>query len=669
MPESQNRPLRVFLCHAKEDKPTVREVHQQLNAEGWIDSWLDEERILLGQDWDLKIQKELEVADAVIVFISDTAMKKEGYVQKELRLIYDISLYKPEDTIFIIPLRLEDCQPPLRFRLWQWGDYFGEKKEITYHNLIQSLKQRYQQKLQLEVKENLTGKRDDVARRVQAKKISEDKEKYARTKNLFIQKLLRKRVSDERIPLPSILPADQSMRPDERLINRMAGMIEMTLAQFGIVATVIGFRFGPTVTQFAVQPGFIKKRGHPAEEHTQQMKKLITQIASLQNDLELALAVERIRIEAPVPSKPYIGIEVPNSRKLIVGMRSILENDVFHEIRAPLAIALGRDVGNRPVVADLERMPHLLIAGSAGAGKSVCIASLAASLAMTNSPEDLRMVMIDAKMVGLWHFNGLPHLYGKVEVNIDRILSVLRWLIIEMENRYRLIEPDHNMAHVPRIVVFIDELAVLMMLAPDQTEYALVRLAQSADAVGIHLIIATRPPFTNAVMKRKSIFPARLAFALPSSEDSRSILNTTGAERLLGRGDMLFLNPQVGNLIRLQGVMITDQEIERVIMHWQEVMHVYQETPPWEQLPTEPEKDQDEDLIEKATSIVRQSHRASASMLQRRLRIGYPRAARLLDQLEELGIIGPSQGGGKERDVLLEPIENDSPNEKGESIE
>lgn len=155
MPKSQNRSLRVFLCHAKEDKSVVRELYQWLDAEGWIDAWLDEERILLGQDWDLKIQKELDVADAVIVFISDIAMKKEGYVQKELRLIYDISLYKPEDTIFVIPLRLEDCQPPWRFRLWQWGDYFGEKKEITYQNLIQSLKQRYQQKLQLEVKENL----------------------------------------------------------------------------------------------------------------------------------------------------------------------------------------------------------------------------------------------------------------------------------------------------------------------------------------------------------------------------------------------------------------------------------------------------------------------------------------------------------------------------------
>jgi len=565
-------------------------------------------------------------------------------------------------------LRLEDCQPPWRFRLWQWGDYFGERKEITYHNLIQSLKQRHQQKSQLEIKENLAHKTKDVARRVEAKKISEDKAKYARIKNLFIQKLLRTRERDERIPLPSILLPDQSMRPDERLINRMAGMIEMTLAEFGIVATVIGFRFGPTVTQFAVQPGFIKRRGRPAEGHTQPMKKLIAQIASLQNDLELALAVERIRIEAPVPGKPYLGIEVPNSRKLIVGMRSILENDVFHKIKAPLAIALGRDVGNQPLVADLGRMPHLLIAGSAGSGKSVCIASIATSLAMNNSPEDLRMVMIDSKRAGLWHFNGLPHLYGKVEVNIDRILSVLRWLIIEMENRYRSIEPDHNMAHVPRIVVFIDEFAALMMLVPEQTEYALIRLAQSADAVGIHLIIATRPPFTNAVMKRKALFPARLAFALPSSGDSRSILNTTGAEGLLGRGDMLFLNPEVGNLIRLQGVMITDQEIERVIMHWQEVIPVSQERPPWEQLLTEPEKNQDEDLIEKAIAIVRQSHRASASMLQRRLRIGYLRAARLLDQLEEMGIIGPPQGGGRERGILSASTENDSQNKKGENI-
>jgi DNA segregation ATPase FtsK/SpoIIIE, S-DNA-T family len=660
MSKSYDRPLRVFLCHASQDKPIVRELYQRLALESWIDAWLDEERILLGQDWDLKIQKELDAADAVIVFISDVAMKKEGYVQKELRLIYDIALNKPEDVIFVIPLRLEDCQPPWRFRLWQWGDYFGGKKDLTYYSLIQSLKKRYQQTLQLERKNNLPRNAKDVALRVERRKISEAKGEYARTKILFSQKLVHKRKRNERILLSNIFLADQTVRPDERLINRMAEMIEKTLSEFGIVATVIGFRLGPTVTQFAIQPVPIKRSSYTAKEYTQQMKKLVTQLASLQKDLELALSVERLRVAA-VPDKPYISIEVPNSRKSTVRMRSILETDAFNKNNAPLAIAVGRDVGNGPVVADLERMPHLFITGLPESGKSVCIASVVACLAMNNSPEDLRMVMIDSKMVGLWRFNGLPHLYGKVEVNIDRILGVLRWLIIEMENRYRLIETDHGVATLPRIVVFIDELAYLLMLAPEQTEYALVRLTKSADAVGIHLIIATRPPFMNAVMKIKANVPARLAFALSSAVDSRSIINATDAENLLGQGDMLFLIPDVSNPVRAQGVMVTDQEIESLVVHWQKVINVSQEAPPWEELLTEPEKEQDEPLIEKAITVVRQSQRASASMLQRRLRIGYPRAARLLDQLEEMGIIGPSLGGGKERVILPESTVNDSP--------
>ncbi|RPJ21500.1 MAG: DNA translocase FtsK, partial [Chloroflexi bacterium] len=351
------------------------------------------------------------------------------------------------------------------------------------------------------------------------------------------------------------------------------------------------------------------------------------------------------------------------------------ETDAFHRIGTPLAMALGRDVSGQPVVADLARMPHLLIAGATGSGKSVCITSIAACLAMNNPPEDLRMVMIDSKMVELLRFNGLPHLYGKVETNIERILGVLRWVVVEMEHRYRLLEAAHTRdletynrraarkkegAPLPRIVVLIDELADLMMSAPDQTEHNLVRLAQMARATGIHLIVATQRPSTDVVTGLiKANFPARLAFAVASGVDSRVILDYTGAESLLGRGDLLFLNPEVGNPIRAQGVMITDMEIERLIAHWQKAVEMSTDAPPWEKLLIEPEGNEDEGLIEKAVSIVRQSQRASASLLQRRLRIGYPRAARLLDQLEEMDVVGPSQGGGKERDVLLGPLDED----------
>jgi S-DNA-T family DNA segregation ATPase FtsK/SpoIIIE len=483
------------------------------------------------------------------------------------------------------------------------------------------------------------------------------------------------RERDERLPALTILLADQNTRPDERTINQTAGMIEKTLAEFGIVATVIGFRVGPTVTQFAVQPGFMKRGSATSEEEAQQIKVRVAQIASLQKDLALALSAERLRIEAPVPGKPYIGIEVPNSHTSVVRMRSILETEAFHKIGTPLAMALGRDVSGQPVVADLARMPHLLIAGATGSGKSVCITAIAACLAMNNSPEDLRMVMIDSKMVELLRFNGLPHLYGKVETNVERILGVLRWVVVEMEHRYRLLEASHSrdvesynrkMARkkdgtpLPRIVVLIDELADLMMSAPDQTEHNLVRLAQMARATGIHLIVATQRPSTDVVTGLiKANFPARLAFAVASGVDSRVILDANGAENLLGRGDMLFLNPEVGNPIRAQGVMITDMEIERLIAHWQKSVETSTEAPPWEKLLIEPEENEDEGLIEKAVSIVRQSQRASASLLQRRLRIGYPRAARLLDQLEERGVVGPSQGGGKERDVLLGPLDED----------
>ena len=481
------------------------------------------------------------------------------------------------------------------------------------------------------------------------------------------------------LPPLNILLGDTAARSDERTINQTAGLIMKTLSEFGIPATVIGYRVGPSVTQFAVQPGFIKKPGTD-EEDVQQMKVRVAQIASLEKDLALALSAQRLRIEAPVPGKPYVGIEVPNTHSTVVRLKTILESDAFYKVGAPLSVALGRDVSGNPLVADLSRMPHLLIAGATGSGKSVCITSIAACLAMNNTPEELKMVMIDSKMVELIRFNGLKHLYGKVETNLERILGVLRWVVVEMEHRYRLLESAHardltsynkkvsrsaNGQALPRIVVMIDELADLMMSAPDQTEHNLVRLAQMARATGIHLVVATQRPSTDVVTGLiKANFPARLAFAVASGIDSRVILDYTGAESLLGRGDMLFLNPEVGSPVRAQGVLITDMEIERIISHWQKNSDAaVEDAPPWEKLLQEPGEGEDDGLVEQAISIVRQHQRASASMLQRRLRIGYPRAARLLDQLEEMGVVGPSQGGGKEREVLVN--EEDELGEEG----
>lgn len=479
---------------------------------------------------------------------------------------------------------------------------------------------------------------------------------------------------DDRLPALDLLVDERAYRPDERHINLTAGLIEKTLSEFGIPARVIDFQVGPTVTQFAVEPGFVEKTGN-AEEDARRQKVRVSQITALQRDLALALSAQRLRIEAPVPGRPYVGIEVPNARSSLVRLRPLLETEAFQKLESPLAIALGRDVSGRALVTDLAKMPHLLIAGTTGSGKSVCISAITTCLVMNNSPEDLRLVMIDPKMVELVRFNGLPHVFGKVETELDRILGVLQWTVAEMDRRYKLLEESHSrhidshnrkMARrangevLPRIVVLLDELADLMMSAPEQTEPALVRLAQLARATGIHLVVATQRPSTDVVTGLiKANFPARLSFAVASGIDSRVILDSPGAEALLGRGDMLFLPPDAPAPLRAQGVIVTDQEVERVIKAWQkETPELEGEEPPWEDLLNQQEALADrDDLVVQAVEFVRKSQRASTSLLQRRLKIGYPRAARLMDELEELGVVGPSQGGGKEREVLIEPGE------------
>ena len=356
----------------------------------------------------------------------------------------------------------------------------------------------------------------------------------------------------------------------------------------------------------------------------------------------------------------------------MVRLRPILESEAFQKLNSPLAIAIGRDVSGAPVVADLGQMPHLLIAGTTGSGKSVCIGALTTCLVVNNTPEDLRLVLIDPKMVELVRFNGLPHLLGKVETDQERIQAVLRWVVIEMDRRYKLLESTHSRnldtynrkirkrkdeKPLSRIVVMIDELADLMMSAPDQTEHNLVRLAQMARATGIHLVVATQRPSTDVVTGLiKANFPARISFSVASGVDSRVILDTSGAETLLGRGDMLFLPPEASGPLRCQGVMVTDQEIERTILFWQDSSSEMQaeQAAPWEELlEAENTLGGKDELIDKAIAIVQATQRASASLLQRRLRIGYPRAARLIDELEKLGIIGPAQSGGREREVFI----------------
>ena len=483
---------------------------------------------------------------------------------------------------------------------------------------------------------------------------------------------------DERLPPLNLLSRADNHELDERLIIETGHQIEQTLEEFGIPARVTGYRVGPTVTQFAVEPGYIEKVGADGNPSLQKVR--VAQISALSRDIALRLSASRVRIEAPVPGKSYVGIELPNSHHSLVKLRPLLEAEEFQKLSSSLAFVLGQNVSGQPVVADLARMPHMLIAGTTGSGKSVCIQALTACLVMNNTPSDLRIAMLDPKMVELIRFNGLPHLLGKVETEVERMLGVLRWAINEMDARYRLLEMERardldsfnrKMARrgkegLPRIVIMIDELADLMMTSPDQTETSLIRLAQMARATGIHLVVATQRPSTDVITGLiKANFPARIAFTVASAVDSRVILDANGAETLLGRGDMLFLNPEVGAPTRVQGVWVTDQEVQRVVDFWKKMSPQVEVQAPWEELLAN-QVDSEDSLVEEAIKAVKQARRASASLLQRRLRIGYPRAARLIDQLEEMGIVGPSLGSGKDREVLLEDDDDEGGALEGE---
>ena len=473
------------------------------------------------------------------------------------------------------------------------------------------------------------------------------------------------------LPPLNILLKDKPQAVDKNHIHETALKIEQTLAEFGVPARVTGFRVGPKVTQYAVEPGYIEKQ--KPDGTTTRQKVRVAQISGLQRDLERALSATRLRIEAPVPGYSFVGIEAPNPDKTAVRMRAIIESSEFKKLNSPLAITLGRNVSGRPVVVDLARMPHILIAGTTGSGKSICIQSLATCLIMNSSPDQLRLAMLDPKMVELVRFNGLPHLFGQVETDIERMLGVLRWAIIEMENRYKLMEAagtrDLNAYNkrarrrkekpLPFIVIFIDELADLMMSAPEQTEPSLVRLAQMARATGIHLIVATQRPSTDVITGLiKANFPARISFNVATGLDSRVILDVNGAEDLLGHGDLLFINPEKGLPERAQGVWVSDGEIQQIIEHWQQVTAEAEREndkveAPWEELLDDEEVG--DEMLNEAIEMVRKSRHASASLLQRRLRVGYPRAARLIDEMETMGVVGPSQGSGKERQVLIPP--------------
>lgn len=448
---------------------------------------------------------------------------------------------------------------------------------------------------------------------------------------------------------------------DQADLKRKAEMIRKKLEQFGINVAMQEVHVGPTVVQYTLKPAEGVK---------------LSKITSLKNDLALALAAEAVRIEAPIPGKSLVGIEIPNSSRSHVYMREMMETDEYKKQESKLKLALGRDVSGFPIVVDLVKMPHLLIAGATGAGKSVGLNSFLISLLYNNSPKELKFIMIDPKQVELSTYNGIPHLLTPVISEPEKAAIALRWAVAEMNRRYKVCaEAGHrNIADynkdkktaekMPKIVVVIDELADLMMTAQKEVEASICRIAQMARAVGMHLIVATQRPSVDVITGLiKANIPARIAFTVTSSVDSRTILDSIGAEDLLGQGDMLYLSGTMGKPIRVQGIYVSSKEIESVTNklkltrepHYRDDITA-RETAKQSLVgvPDVPEDAKsDEDLIRQALECLKKNRKAaSTSSLQRYLRIGYARAARIMDMLEEKGYIGPSQGS-KPREVFL----------------
>jgi len=453
-----------------------------------------------------------------------------------------------------------------------------------------------------------------------------------------------------------------------------ANLIEETLASFGAPCHVVEIHRGPTFTQFGVEPDFVEMRSG-------RMRVRVSKIASLADDLALALAAPRIRIQAPVPGRNYVGIEVPNPEASRVTLREVIESERFSRLDSPLRFALGEDVAGKAAAFDLMSMPHLLIAGTTGAGKSVCVNAILTCFLLNNTPNDLRLVLVDPKRVELTGYNGIPHLLAPVVVDADRVIGALQWMMREMDSRYHKFSKSGTRniqefnshfpgERLPYLVVIIDELADLMLIAPDETERTITRLAQLARATGIHLVLATQRPSVDVVTGLiKANFPARVAFAVASGVDSRVILDQPGAERLLGRGDMLFQAPDASSPVRLQGVFVSEHEIQRLVDYWRLAASQVPPSPPnlamgpidtlppgvplhqvplWDNM----EQEDDDPLLKEAIDLVRREGRASITMLQRRMRIGYTRAARLIDTMEEKGIVGPPQNDTQVREVL-----------------
>jgi DNA segregation ATPase FtsK/SpoIIIE, S-DNA-T family len=665
------RPLRVFFCHASQDKPAVRELHKRLIAEGWIDPWLDEEKISLGQLWTNVIEDALDSSDVVIIFLSKNSVQKEGFVQRELQYAWELSLQKPQNVIFLIPFRLDECDVPKHLRFRQWGDYFGENKELTYQNLIRALRQRHQQKIQLEAdqsnnldtirKQNFVNEPDKKAvtlspQGTKAEAFNEiPKNKDATTVEIttFEPKV------DWHLPVvEDILEKGQRSYINEQIIQDRARLIQETLASLGAPVQVVEINYGPSITQFGVEPLYVKTRGG-------RTKVRASMIESLAGDLAVHLGKRNIRIQVPVPGRNFVGIEVPNDNMTPIALRDITESNIFQKNTSPLKFVLGRDVAGRPTIATLEDSSHLLISGSSHSGKSVFLNSLLACLLLYNTPNELRLILIDPLRVELGIYNGIPHLVTPVVVEVERAFSAFQWVTREMDKRYTMFtqigvrniieynaqKTAKNDEELPYLLVVISEFGELIKALPRETEQIITRLGQLSKSTGIYLILVTQHPSVDVLTRQIKInFSTRIAFVVKSSSESRVIIDQVGAEQLLGRGDMLFQTPIALTPLRLQGPFISNDEIQKLLEFWSNQYEglntILEKT---SIVSVEPAADP---LLLDAIELVRREGRASVSMLQRHMSIGYTRAARIVDVMEAKGIIGPPEGTSRIRKIL-----------------
>ncbi|MEC5421894.1 DNA translocase FtsK [Virgibacillus sp. C22-A2] len=456
------------------------------------------------------------------------------------------------------------------------------------------------------------------------------------------------------IPYHLLNDAEQKSSEDNRWVIKQQNLLEETLRHFNVKAKVVKATQGPSVTRFEVQPELGVK---------------VSKVKNLSDDLKLNMAAKDIRIEAPIPGKNTIGIEIPNPKPQMVGLQGIFESEEFKNCTYPLPIALGLSIEGSPLITSIQKMPHGLIAGATGSGKSVCINTILISLLYKATHEDVKFLLIDPKMVELAPYNGIPHLVAPVITNVKAATVALKWAVNEMEERYekfvyegvrdierynqKVVKQDRMDEKMPFIVIVIDELADLMMVSPQDVEDSISRIAQKARACGIHLLLATQRPSVDVITGLiKANIPTRIAFSVSSQIDSRTILDTSGAEKLLGKGDMLFIENGTGKSIRLQGPFVSDEEIERVTSYARSIAepnYLFEQ----EQLLEQINVDEDEDiLLHEAIEFVLQQNSASTSLLQRQFKIGYNRAARLVDTLERRGIIS-QQNGSKPRDVLV----------------